>query len=161
MDTPHTSLQTRSRGPSPSFPRRRAVHRDESDEEQRFSALQAHTLAQRDRRLVNPQGGADKKTTPIPARHTGFKAVSTGRGNSNGHATHVIADLTRNPEGRRMTRVNKSKPTKSPSPLIETFSKPIQAVQSNSPLSNYRPCNGERLRHDANSFPRSQPVIPA
>ena len=32
------------------------VHRDENDEELRSSALQARTLAQRDRRLVNPQG---------------------------------------------------------------------------------------------------------
>ena len=43
----------------PSFPRRRAVHRDENDEERSSSALQAHTLAQRDQRLVNPQGGAN------------------------------------------------------------------------------------------------------
>ena len=83
-------------------PRRRAVHRDENDEEQSSSALQAHTLAQRDRRLVNPQGGAttrqhnrqnplsldgrgikgegEKDSTTTPGRHTGFKAVSTGRG---------------------------------------------------------------------------------
>ena len=42
------------------------VHRDENDEEQRSSALQAHTLAQRDRRLVNPEvkGGAYNKPTP-------------------------------------------------------------------------------------------------
>ena len=42
----------------PSFPRRRAVHRDENDEERSSSALQARTLAQRDQRLVNPQSGA-------------------------------------------------------------------------------------------------------
>ena len=37
--------------------RKRAVHRDENDEELCSSALKAHTLAQRDQRLVNPQGG--------------------------------------------------------------------------------------------------------
>ena len=35
----------------------RAVHRDENDEERSSSALKAHTLAQRDQRLDNPQGG--------------------------------------------------------------------------------------------------------
>ena len=58
--TPNSPNQSRHTAlgpaPTPSFPRRRAVHRDENDEEQRSSALQAHTLAQRDRRLVNPQG---------------------------------------------------------------------------------------------------------
>ena len=34
----------------------RAVHRDENDEERSSSALKAHTLAQRDQRLDNPQG---------------------------------------------------------------------------------------------------------
>ena len=34
----------------------RAVHRDENDEERSSSALKAHTLCQRDRRLVNPEG---------------------------------------------------------------------------------------------------------
>ena len=48
------------------------VHRDENDEEQSSSALQAHTLAQRDRRLVNPEvkGEAtqqDKTTTNSPS----------------------------------------------------------------------------------------------
>ena len=32
------------------------VHRDENDEERSSSALKAHTLCQRDRRLVNPEG---------------------------------------------------------------------------------------------------------
>ena len=41
------------------------VHRDENDEERSSSALQARTLAQRDRRLVNPEvrGRAYNKTT--------------------------------------------------------------------------------------------------
>ena len=72
------------------------VHRDENDEERSSSALQAHTLAQRDQRLVNPEvrGRANNKsktTCRIPSplmrqhqltpgdRHTGFKAVSTKR----------------------------------------------------------------------------------
>ena len=32
------------------------VHRDENDEERSSFALQARTLAQRDQRLVNPEG---------------------------------------------------------------------------------------------------------
>ena len=47
---------THTSPPTPSFPTTRAVHQDENDEEQRSSALQAHTLAQRDQRLVNPEG---------------------------------------------------------------------------------------------------------
>ena len=34
------------------------VHRDENDEERSSSALKAHTLIQRDQRLINPGGGA-------------------------------------------------------------------------------------------------------
>ena len=55
----HSGFKAESIGrPGPSFPRRRAVHRDENDEERSSSALKAHTLAQRDQRLDNPQGGA-------------------------------------------------------------------------------------------------------
>ena len=44
------------------------VHRDENDEERSSSALQAHTLAQRDRRLVNPEvrpGGQRNRPNPL------------------------------------------------------------------------------------------------
>ena len=49
------------------------VHRDENDEERSSSALKAHTLAQHDQRLVNPEvkgGGTPRKTNrqnpPLP-----------------------------------------------------------------------------------------------
>ena len=41
---------------------------------------------------------------------------------------------------------------------VRDFCKPIHAVQSNSPLSNYWLGNGERLRHGARSFPRRRAV---
>ena len=57
------------------------VHRDENDEEQSSSALQAHTLAQRDRRLVNPGGAGDAgeqdNTPPSPLMETFAKFSGT------------------------------------------------------------------------------------
>ena len=46
-----------------------AVYRDENDEEQRSSALKAHTLAQRDQRLVNPQGRRNAVQSNYWLRH--------------------------------------------------------------------------------------------
>ena len=40
------------------------VHWGENDEERSSSALQAHMLAQRDQRLVNPEGKDPEYTTP-------------------------------------------------------------------------------------------------
>ena len=83
----------------------RAVHRDEDDEERSSSALQARTLAQRDQRLVNPQGEC---VVAVP----------------------VIADLIRNPEGRTGQTTRQHQPTESPSPLMGEESK-VRVKQDN------------------------------
>ena len=47
------------------------VYRDENDEEQSSSALQAHTLVQRDQRLVNPEGWWTGPSFPRRRESTG------------------------------------------------------------------------------------------